>query len=77
MNCIIQVVNGDHWPHLPYHHYANVLNLDPKNGHSLQPTFIDRAVRKSLVTAKVAAAKTHSDDDKKCHRNGLRLIVMA
>jgi hypothetical protein len=45
--------------------------------HPLQPTFIDRAVRKSLVAAKAAAAKKHSDDDEKCCRNGLRLIAMA
>jgi hypothetical protein len=30
MNCVIQVVGRDRWPHLPYRHYANVLNLDPK-----------------------------------------------
>jgi len=30
MNCVIQVVGGDHRPHPPYCHYANVLNLDPK-----------------------------------------------
>jgi hypothetical protein len=32
---------------------------------------------KSLVAAKVAAAKKHFDDDEKCRRNGLRLITMA
>jgi hypothetical protein len=30
-----------------------------------------------LVAAKVAVAKKHSDDDKKCRNNGLRLIAMA
>jgi hypothetical protein len=45
--------------------------------HSLQPTFIDRAVGKSLVSAKAATAKKHSNDDEKCCRNGLHLIAMA
>jgi hypothetical protein len=45
--------------------------------HPLQPTFIDRAVGKSVVAAKAAAAKKHSNDDEKCRRNGLRLIAMA
>jgi hypothetical protein len=44
---------------------------------SLQPTFIDCAVGKSLVVAKAAVAKKHSDNDEKCRRNGLRLITMA
>jgi hypothetical protein len=39
----------------------------------LQPTFIDRGARKSLV----AATKKHFDDDEKCRYNGLRMIVMA
>jgi hypothetical protein len=43
----------------------------------LQPTFIDRAAGKSLVVAKAAADKKYCDDDEKCRRNGLRLIVMA
>jgi hypothetical protein len=43
----------------------------------VQPTFIDRAAGKSLVVAKVAVAKKHSDDDEKCRRNGLLLIAMA
>jgi hypothetical protein len=43
----------------------------------LQPTFIDRAAGKSLVIAKAAAAKKHSDNDEKCRRNGMRLIAMA
>jgi hypothetical protein len=30
-----------------------------------------------VVTAKANATKKHSDDDEKCHRNGLRLIAMA
>jgi hypothetical protein len=30
MNCVIQVVDADHWPHLPYHHYANVFSPKPK-----------------------------------------------
>jgi hypothetical protein len=34
-------------------------------------------VGKSLVAAKAAAAKKHSDDDEKCRHNGLRLIAMA
>jgi hypothetical protein len=34
--------------------------------HPLQPTFIDRAVGKSLVAAKAVATKKHSDDDEKC-----------
>jgi hypothetical protein len=45
--------------------------------HPLQPTFIDRAVRKSLVAATAAVAKKHSDEDEKCRCNGLRLIAMA
>lgn len=46
--------------------------------HPLQPTFINRAVGKSLVAAKAAAAaKKHFDDNEKCRRNGLRLIAMA
>ncbi len=45
--------------------------------HPLQPTFIDCAVGKSLVAAKAAIAKKHSDNDKKCLCNGLRMIVMA
>ncbi len=45
--------------------------------HMLQPTFIDCAAGKSLVATKVAAAKKHSNDNKKCCRNGLRMIVMA
>jgi hypothetical protein len=45
--------------------------------HPLQPTFIDHAVGKSLVTTKAAAAKKHSDDDEKCRCNGLCLIAMA
>jgi hypothetical protein len=32
---------------------------------------------KSIVAAKAAAAKKHSDDDEKCRFNGLRLIAMA
>ncbi len=51
--------------------------LDSVITHPLQPTFIDRAVGKSLVAAKVAAAKTHSNNDEKCCCNGLRLIAMA
>jgi hypothetical protein len=51
--------------------------LDSMITHSLQPTFIDRAARKSMVAAKAAAAKKHSDDDEKCRRNGLCLIAMA
>jgi hypothetical protein len=47
--------------------------LDSVITHRLQPTFIDRAAGKSLV----AAAKKHSDDNEKCRRNGLRMIVMA
>jgi hypothetical protein len=45
--------------------------------HPLQPTFIDRVARKSLVTAKATTAKKHFDDDKKCRCNGLHLIAMA
>jgi hypothetical protein len=45
--------------------------------HPLQPTFIDRAAGKSLIAAKAATAKKHSDDDEKCRCNGLRLIAMA
>jgi hypothetical protein len=45
--------------------------------HPLQPTFIDRAMGKSLVVIKAAVAKKHSDNEEKCHRNGLRLIAMA
>jgi hypothetical protein len=45
--------------------------------HPLQPTFIDHAVGKSMVVAKATDAKKHSDDNKKCCRNGLRLIAMA
>jgi hypothetical protein len=51
--------------------------LDSVITHPLQPTFIDRAARKSLVTAKAIVAKKPSDDDEKCRRNGLRLIAMA
>jgi hypothetical protein len=51
--------------------------LDSMITHPLQPTFIDRAAGKSLVVAKVAIVKKHSDNDEKCHRNGLRLIAMA
>jgi hypothetical protein len=51
--------------------------LDSVITHPLQPTFIDHAAGKSLVAAKAAATKKHSDDDKKCRRNGLRMIVMA
>ncbi len=51
--------------------------LDSMITHPLQPTFIDRAAGKSLVAAKVAAAKKHFDDDEKCWWNGLRLIAMA
>jgi hypothetical protein len=50
--------------------------LDSVITHPLQPTFIDHAVGKSLVVAKAATAKKHSDDDEKCRRNGLRLIAM-
>jgi hypothetical protein len=42
----------------------------------LQPTFIDRAVGKSLVVAKAIVANKHFDDEK-CRCNGLRMIVMA
>jgi hypothetical protein len=45
--------------------------------HPLQPTFIDRAARKSLVAAKAAVANKHFDDDEKCRCNGLRFIAMA
>jgi hypothetical protein len=45
--------------------------------HLLQPTFINCAAGKSLVIAKAAAAKKHSDDNEKCRYNGLRLIAMA
>ncbi len=34
-------------------------------------------MRKSLVVAKAAVVKKHSDDDEKCRRNGLHLITMA
>jgi hypothetical protein len=51
--------------------------LDSVITHPLQPTFIDRAAGKSLIVAKAAVAKKHSDDDKKCRWNGLRLIAMA
>jgi hypothetical protein len=51
--------------------------LDSVITHPLQPTFIDRAVGKSLVAAKAIVAKKHSNDNEKCHRNGLRLIAMA
>jgi hypothetical protein len=51
--------------------------LDSMITHPLQPTFIDRAARESLVAAKAAVAKKHSDDNEKCRRNGLRMIVMA
>jgi hypothetical protein len=51
--------------------------LDSMITHPLQPTFIDHAAGKSLVAAMAAAAKKHSDDDKKCRCNGLRLIAMA
>jgi hypothetical protein len=51
--------------------------LDSVITHALQPTFIDRAAGKSLVVAKSAVVKKHSDDDEKCRRNGLRLIAMA
>ncbi|CAM6029573.1 unnamed protein product [Sphagnum balticum] len=51
--------------------------LDSVITHPLQPTFIDCAAGKSLVTAKAAATKKRFDDDEKCHRNGLRLITMA
>jgi hypothetical protein len=51
--------------------------LDSVITHPLQPTFIDRAVGKSLVAAKAVAAKKHSDDNEKCRCNGLRLIAMA
>jgi hypothetical protein len=45
--------------------------------HPLQPTFIDRAAGKNLVTTKAVAAKKHFDDNEKCRYNGLRLIAMA
>jgi hypothetical protein len=45
--------------------------------HSLQPTFIDCVAGKSPVVAKAAAAKKHSNDNEKCCRNGLHMIVMA
>jgi hypothetical protein len=45
--------------------------------HPLQPAFINRAAGKSLVAAKAAITKKHSDDDEKCCHNGLRLIAMA
>jgi hypothetical protein len=51
--------------------------LDSVITHPLQPTFIDRAVGKNMVVAKAAATKKHSNDDKKCRYNGLRLIAMA
>jgi hypothetical protein len=51
--------------------------LDSVITHPLQPTFIDRAVGKSLIATKAAVAKKHSDDDEKCRCNGLRLIAMA
>jgi hypothetical protein len=51
--------------------------LDSVITHPLQPTFIDCAAGKSLVAAKAAAAKKHSDDDEKCWCNGLHLIAMA
>jgi hypothetical protein len=51
--------------------------LDSVITHPLQPTFFDRATRKSLVAAKAAVAKKHSNDDEKCRCNGLRLIAMA
>jgi hypothetical protein len=44
--------------------------------HLLHPTFIDRVIGKSLIVAKAAIVKKHSNDDEKCHRNGLRLIAM-
>jgi hypothetical protein len=51
--------------------------LDSVITHPLQPTFIDRVAGKSMVVAKATTAKKHSNDDEKCHRNGLRLIAMA
>jgi hypothetical protein len=42
----------------------------------LQPTFIDRAAGMNLVATKVVVVKKHFDDDEKCRRNGLRMIVM-
>jgi hypothetical protein len=39
--------------------------LDSVITHPLQPTFIDRATGKSLVAAKAAATKKHSNDDEK------------
>ncbi len=51
--------------------------LDSVITHPLQPTFIDRATRKSMVAVKAAVDKKHSDNDEKCCRNGLRLITMA
>jgi hypothetical protein len=35
-NCVIQVVNGDHWPHPPYDHYANVFSSKPKKRKKIQ-----------------------------------------
>ncbi|CAK9876198.1 unnamed protein product [Sphagnum jensenii] len=51
--------------------------LDFMITHSLQPTFIDCAMGKSLVATKATVANKHSDDDEKCCRNGLCLIAMA
>jgi hypothetical protein len=51
--------------------------LDCVITHPLQPTFIDRATRKSLVVAKATAVKKHFNDDEKCRRNDLRMIIMA
>ncbi len=50
--------------------------LDSVITHSLQPTFIDRMAGKSIVAAKAATTKKHSDDDE-CRCNGLRFYAMA
>jgi hypothetical protein len=50
--------------------------LDSVITHLLQLIFVDRAIGKKLVVAKVAITKKHFDDEK-CRRNDLRMIIMA
>jgi hypothetical protein len=62
---------------LPMFYIGQDAHLDFVITHPLQPTFINRAIGKSLVAAEATVAKKHSNDDEKCCCNGLRMIVMA
>ncbi len=62
---------------LPMFYAGQDACLDFVITHLLQPTFIDRAAGKNLVTTKGTATKKYFDGNEKCCRNGLCMIIMA